>query len=86
MSTRTRGLRPAPSTLKRERVREFIGAFRNIMHSMSKIRPEQMSHRNFLKRGRNRRPLQYLLLVLAALAAGAGIWAAIALPGLEFGA
>ena len=67
-------------------MRESTRAFRNIVQFMSKIRPEQMSHRKFLQRGRNPRPLQYVLLVLAALAAGAGIWAAFALPGLEVGA
>jgi len=52
---------------------------------MPKIRPEQMSHRRFLKRGRNVRALQYLLLTLAALAAAAGVWLALALPGLAPG-
>ena len=54
----------------------------NILYPMSKIRREQMSHRKFLRRGRNVRALQYSLLFLAALAAAAGVWAAFMLPGL----
>ena len=49
---------------------------------VSKIRPEQMSHKKFLRRGRNVRALQYSLLILAALAAAAGVWAVFALSGL----
>ena len=56
----------------------------NTLNSMSKIRPEQMSHRKFLRRGRNVRALQCSLLFLAALAAAAGVWAALMIPG--FGA
>jgi hypothetical protein len=44
---------------------------------MTKIRPEQMSHRKFLRRGRSTRRLQVALLVLAIIAAGVGAWASL---------
>jgi hypothetical protein len=44
-----------------------------------------MSHSKFLRRGRNLRALHYAVLILAALAAAAGVWAAFALPGLAPG-
>lgn len=52
----------------------------NMLLNMSRIRPEQMSHRKFLKRGRSVRALQYSLLFFAALAAAAGVWVAFVLP------
>ena len=57
----------------------------NTLSIVSKIRPEQMSHSKFLRRGRNLRALHYAVLILAALAAAAGVWAAFALPGLAPG-
>jgi hypothetical protein len=54
----------------------------NKLISMSRIRPEQRGHAKFLRRGRSSRPLQFILLTVAAIAATVGLWAALFLSDI----
>ena len=49
------------------------------MKIVSKIRPEQMGHKAFLRRGRSTKGLQYAFLSVAAVSAGVIGYAAFAI-------